>query len=249
MKLIQKAQSQLKQFLKECGIENYRGKKILEIGFKNGLFLDQCQKAGLKSTGLEINKDYYNIVKSELPHLNLLCYDGGKFPLPDKYFDFVVSFQVLEHVSSLEYIFNESIRTLRPGGIMYHVCPNYQSFYDGHFKVIWLPFLNKNLGRLYLKLLRRYRPAYENLNIVKPKPIKKSLKNHENQIELITLGRNEFLNRFSEEQIEKIDQEFIKKTLKILIKLPILKSAILKAIAIANWYYPITVIVKKTGSN
>lgn len=242
--LQKKAHNQLKLFLTECKIQDYQGKSILEIGFKNGLFLNECRKAGLIPTGIEINKNYYDTVKLKFPDLDLVWYDGGTIPLPDESFDFVVSYQVFEHVSSTEYMINECIRLLRPGGIMYHICPNYHSFYDGHYKVIWLPFLNKNSGRLYLKLLRRYTTYYERLNIIKPKEAARILHRYEH-IRTISLGRAEFINKFNLEQIEKVDIKPLKKILRLLLRLRFLTRIIVQLIAKTDLYYPITIIARK----
>lgn len=244
-RLQQKAHNQLKSFLAECRIENPQNKKILEVGFKNGLFLNECCKAGLIPTGIEINKGYYETVKSKYPELDILLYDGRIFPVPDESFDFVVSYQVIEHVSSIEHIFTECIRILKPGGIMYHVCPNYHSFYEGHFKVIWLPFLNKTLGRLYLKLLGHYTPNYENLNIIKPRLLARTLQRCQNDVTIISLGRREFIKNFDLEQIEKVNQKLLQKILKLLFRMTFIKKSILGFISRANFYYPITIIAAK----
>jgi SAM-dependent methyltransferase len=241
----QKAHDQLQSFLSDCNIENCQEVNILEIGFWKGFFLDECHKAGLMATGLEINKEYFEKVKTEFPHLDLLCYDGGTFPVPDDSFDFVTSFQVLEHVSSIEHIIKECLRVLKPGGIMYHVCPNYHSFYEGHYKVFWLPFLNKKTARMYLKLLGCYSPFFEELNIVKPKHIIKVFKKYKNELEMISLGQKEFVRKFSYEQIEKIDQGFLKKCLKALNACPIIRKCFLSITCWAEFYYPITVIFGK----
>ncbi len=165
--LRQKAQGQFKTFTADCKIESLQKKKVLEIGFKNGLFLDECHKAGLAATGLEINRQYFEAVRKEFPYLELLHYDGGDFPLPGNSFDFVVSFQVLEHVSSTEDIIRECLRVLKPGGIMYHICPNYHSFYEGHYNILWLPFLTKKTARLYLRFLKRCVPGFKDLDLYK----------------------------------------------------------------------------------
>ncbi len=240
-----KACHQLKTFLADCKIENPEGRRILEIGFKNGLFLNECHKAGLIPTGIEINKEHYENTKSAYPDLDLIIYDGGTVPVPDESFDFVVSFQVLEHVKSIEHIFNECERILKPGGMMYHVCPNYHSFYEGHFKIIWLPFLNKTLGRFYLKLLHRYTAHYESLNPIKPKTITKILRHHKNNVTITSLGQTEFIDRFDAEQIEKIDQKTLKKILKVLLKFPTVKNLLLKIAAKTNLYYPLSIIATK----
>ena len=215
--LQRKAQNQLESFLAECGIEHPQNKKILEIGFKNGLFLNQCRIAGLVPRGIEINKKYYEEVKSKYPDLDVLLYDGGTIPVSDESFDFVVSYQVLEHVASTKCIFSECIRILKPGGIMYHICPNYFSFYEGHYKIIWLPFLNKSLGRFYLKLLRRYTPYYESLNIIKPGAVTQTLQRYQDSVTVVSLGSAEFINKFNQGQIEKVNQKLLQKILKLLL--------------------------------
>ncbi len=243
--LRRKAYNQLQTFLADCNITESKGKKVFEVGFKNGLFADECQKAGLVPTGIEINKEHYEKVKADFPDLDLVLYNGGTFPVPDNSFDFVVSFQVLEHVKSIEHLFNECIRILKPGGIMYHICPNYQSFYEGHYNVIWFPFLNKTLGRYYLKLICRYTSGFENLTLVRPHRLRKALKNNKSDITIISLGKKEFANKFKENQIDKINQTAIKWILKLISKSPILKRKFLKLITGCNFYYPITIIAKK----
>jgi len=242
--LQKKANDQLKQLLTECNLQIYQGKSILEIGFKNGLFLNECRKAKLIPTGIEIDKDYCDAVKLKFPHLDLVWYDGGTIPLPDESFDFVVSYQVLEHVASTKYMLNECIRLLKPGGIMYHICPNFHSFYDGHFEIFWLPFLNKDSGRLYLKLLRRYTPYYETLNIIKPREVARILRRN-NSVEVISLGRAEFMNKFNLEQIEKVNHKLLQKILKLLLRLRPLTGILIPLIAKADLYYPITIIARK----
>jgi len=243
--LRQKAAEQLELFLSECKIEDFQGKRILEIGFKNGLFLDECHRVGLIPTGLEIRRDYHEAVSARFPHLDLLLYDGDIFPAPDASFDFVVSFQVLEHVCSIEHIFSECIRVLKPGGMMYHVCPNYFSFYEGHYAIIWFPFLNKSLGRTYLKLLCRDPAQFENLNPIKPRAVARALRTCGEKIKVVSLGRAEFIDKFNRRQIDKVNQKFLRVVLKGILAIPFLKKGLLYLTARANLYYPITVIARR----
>ena len=128
---------------------------------------------------------------------------------------------------------------------MYHVCPNYHSFYEGHYNIIWLPFLNKTIGRLYLKLLRRYTPYYETLTIVKPKTVAQTLQRCRSNVTIISLGRAEFINNFTDQQIEKVNQKLLRKTLKLLLRAPLVRKSVLNFISRANFYYPITIIATK----
>ena len=243
--LQEKAKEQLCTFLAECNIRDFSGKRILEIGFKNGMFLDECHKAGLIPTGLDVVKAYYDTVRSQFPHLEAILYDGGMFPVPDASFDFVVSFQVLEHVRSIEHIFGESIRVLKSGGIMYHTFPNYFSFYEGHYMVLWFPFLNRSLGRIYLRILGRDTAQFENINLVKPRDAVRALNLHKDRIKVLSLGRAEFINKFNRRQINKVNQKFLRAVLKGVLAIPLLKKGLLNLIARANLYYPITVIAQR----
>jgi hypothetical protein len=128
---------------------------------------------------------------------------------------------------------------------MYHVSPNYCSFYEGHYNLIWLPFLNKTLGRYYLKMLRRYTPYYESLNIIKPGAVECALRLRSSDITVLSLGRREFINNFNAEQIEKVNQKLLKKALGLLLRLTFLKNCFLWLISHANLYYPIIIIAKK----
>ena len=239
-----KAKYQLDSFLAECGVVSCQNIKILEIGFKNGLFLNKCRLAGMDAVGTEINPEFHRQVQAEFPDLQLILCDGETIPQPDDSFDIVVSFQVLEHVASLKTLIGECSRLLKPGGIMYHCCPNYFSFYEGHYGIIWLPFLNKTLGRGYLKLIRRYSPYYESLNIIKPSKLKKLLSRHR-QLEILSLGRREFVDNFSEDQISKINQPMIRKLLKLMLKLPRLNKIFLSCVSQVGLYYPIKIIAVK----
>ncbi len=240
-----KHRGQLDAFLTDCEIKQPESKKIFEIGFRNGLFLNECHKIGMKVAGVEINKQYYEDTKCAFPYMDLILYDGGTIPVPDESFDYVISFQVLEHVKSIEHIFNECKRILKPGGIMYHTCPNYSSFYEGHYKIIWFPFINKRLGRWYLKLLRKYNPEYETLNILHVKDIRNALEQHKDKLTVISLGGKEFVAKFDQKQIRKVGQKFLRNVLSTLNAAPFIKNMFLKFICWANWYYPITIIATR----
>lgn len=245
-KLQTKAREQLRSFLADCGVSAGEavGRRILEIGFKNGHFLNACREAGLLPCGIDVREDYCQDVRRTYPGLNVLWYDGGAVPLADASFDYIVSFQVLEHVESVEHVLAESRRLLKDGGMMYHVCPNYRSFYEGHFKVIWLPFLGRRLGRLYLKLLRRYRPQFEQLNLVRPTGIRKAAAALQG-VEVLSTGRAEFQRHFGSREIGKVDQPLLRGLLGWLDRRRRLRNLLLKLIAGADVYYPIILIARR----
>ena len=240
-----KAECQLKSLLADCGIDDPQGRTIMEIGFKSGHFLHQCHLRGMKPVGLEVEQQYCDYVQRRLPDLPVMCYGGRVFPVDDQSIDIVVSFQVLEHVESVETVIRESIRVLKPGGIMYHICPNYNSFYEGHFKVIWWPFLTRATGRMYLKLLRKYKPSYEALNIIKPATIRQIIKQFSDHAQIISMGKNQFEQQFTLQQADKVQHKLLRSILHTMLRFPALSRLPLKLISSLKWYYPMAVIVRK----
>ena len=241
----QRARYQLQSSLDDCGIKESQGLRLLEVGFKEGLFLQVCRQGGIDAVGLEVNPDYYKSLHRREPDFELILYDGNAIPLPDASFDMIVSYQVLEHVGSLETTLAECVRLLKPGGVMYHVFPNYQSFYEGHYKIFWWPFLNQATGRWYLKLLRKYTLYYETLNIVKPGNLRRMMAAHCNAAEVLSLGKTEFKKRFTPEQIAKVNQPFLRKILKGIHAVPLLKQILLAMMGACGFYYPLTLVAKK----
>lgn len=66
---------------------------------------------------------------------------GEDIPSCDNYYDFVFSFEVMEHVQNPQKVFEEIHRVLKPGGYAYISTCNYDSFYEGHYKRFWNPFI------------------------------------------------------------------------------------------------------------
>ena len=132
---------------------------------------------------------------------------------------------------------------------MYHVCPNYRCFYEGHYKVMWLPFLNKTLGRFYLKLRRRYSPYYETLNLIRPKMVIRALGSQRDKVDIISLGRGEFIKSFNRGQIEKVNHKALQTILKFILRLGVIRKFILAIIARLDLYYPLTIIVVKNKAD
>jgi len=76
-------------------------------------------------------------------------------PFRDSVFDLVYCYSVIEHVASVDATIREMVRVARPGGVIYLHTPNAWSFYEGHYKLFWTPFLPRPLGRFYLRLRGR----------------------------------------------------------------------------------------------
>lgn len=107
-----------------------RDRKILEVGCGKGLFLRACQDLGAAAvTGQDFfNKRPLDFARDELGIADLRTVgfeDRGAWP--DGEFDVVCSFDVVEHVHDLADFFEQCLRVLRPGGVLYHATPGSDS--------------------------------------------------------------------------------------------------------------------------
>lgn len=108
---------------------------ILDIGCNFGTLLNLLFEQGYKNIhGTDINasaiergKKYYPNVKS-----GLSPYDGENLPFEDEGFDFILMFDVIEHIPELEKFLAEQVfRCLKPGGKFIFQTPN------KYFNIIW----------------------------------------------------------------------------------------------------------------
>jgi 2-polyprenyl-3-methyl-5-hydroxy-6-metoxy-1,4-benzoquinol methylase len=93
---------------------------LLDLGSADGSFVDCCIKKGLQAFGTDIS-DGVNLESDALPFAN----DG---------FDVITANSVLEHLQSPANMLGEARRTLKPGGALVLVTPNWKlcvkDFYD-----------------------------------------------------------------------------------------------------------------------
>ncbi|MCM8813188.1 MAG: class I SAM-dependent methyltransferase [Candidatus Omnitrophica bacterium] len=146
--------------------------KLLEIGSGFGTFLLNARRThGVSVTGIEADGAAYALCRELL----YLCGEaeaaviqgvGEQLPFPDDTFDIVYSSNVLEHVQNPEGCFREALRVLKPGGSLCFVVPNYGSWWDGHYGIVWIPHLPKPLARLYVRLLGRDPRYVDSLQLI-----------------------------------------------------------------------------------
>ena len=123
-------------FLRDVG--DPRGKKVLDVGFGNGIMAGEFIKAGALVYGLETEEDLVKMSKNS----DMYLYDGQKFPFDRNSFDYAYATSVLEHMSYPEEVIKEVGRTLKPGGRFYLSFPNKyapKETHTGLWFVSWLP--------------------------------------------------------------------------------------------------------------
>ncbi|HAP35980.1 MAG TPA: hypothetical protein DCQ28_08585 [Bacteroidetes bacterium] len=86
------------------------GKSILDYGFAVGNYCLHFKQQGYQTTGVDINLNYVNRARQRgvnVHHLN------GAAPFPDKSFDTVIIFEVLEHLEHPEFVLQDAKRLAR----------------------------------------------------------------------------------------------------------------------------------------
>ena len=91
---------------------------------------------------------------------------GENLPYGDETIDIISTYQTLEHVQSHEKCFSEFKRVLKKGGRLFIQCPDYTSFFEGHYRVPMLPLMNRSLFRAYLRLLDKPTKGLDTVNYI-----------------------------------------------------------------------------------
>ncbi len=169
--------NRLNTLRKDLGRDYLCGKKILEIGSGGGMLLAILRKEGIEAYGVEPDK--YSIRASKkLFEKNKISRNivrfgyGEALPYKENSFDIVVSFQVLEHTKDPCAVLAEARRVLKPGGIIYFVVPNYNSFWEGHYNLIWMPFFGKRLAKIYVRFFGRNPNFIDRLYFITPNKLR-----------------------------------------------------------------------------
>lgn len=99
--------------------------RILDIGAGVGITLKKYQTAGFDIHGLEPNEQFCNesrhFLGDDSLKMNCTPFEGAEYP--DGYFDFIISFNVLEHVYDPDELIRTALKWLKPGGLFGIVVP------------------------------------------------------------------------------------------------------------------------------
>lgn len=156
------------QYLKRF-YPDFRGKKILELGCGRGDFLLECHKEGLDVVGIDINPEYIKISEEKIkengfkPHIILA--KGEELPFEDNYFDFVNCVEVLEHTQNPEKVLSEIYRVLNSDGRAFITVHNRFGAKDAHYKLWFLNWMPRFLGKIYIRVMKKYKDPEEFLDI------------------------------------------------------------------------------------
>jgi ubiquinone/menaquinone biosynthesis C-methylase UbiE len=158
------------------GPDTIAGGRLLNVGCGTGGFNLVAEEAGARAVGVDADAEAIAIcgLKREKGAGAFVRAAAERLPFPDETFDVVYCFSAIEHVESVEESVAEMVRVTRRGGRVYVHTPNAWSWYEGHYKLFWVPFLPGALGRLYLRLRGRPRAYLATLRRLTPAAMRRA---------------------------------------------------------------------------
>jgi SAM-dependent methyltransferase len=184
--------------LEEAIGQPLRGKAFLEIGSGTGLTVAAARIVkGAEAYGIEPGADEYTgtlgvswdvLAAAGLDTSAIRWGVGEAIPFPDNRFDVVYSSNVLEHVQEPPKVIAEMIRVLKPGGHAQIVVPNYGSWWEGHYGIVWIPHLPAALGKVYVRLLGRDPAFIDTLQLVTRGKLERWMAPHRKSIQILDWG-------------------------------------------------------------
>ena len=107
----------------------------------------------------------------------------------NKTFDLIYCVNVFEHVVDWQHMLHWASSSLKPGGILAVLCPNYSFPYESHFKIPIL--INKPItGNIFARAIKRFEEQnqaaglWHSLNFVKKRHVFSYVESRQNQLDL-----------------------------------------------------------------
>ena len=98
---------------------------VLDLGCGDGHFASVAFDHKI-DVGIDPWKGPVNLAKKQDSYILVINGLGNRMPLPDEYFNSVVSNSVLEHIVDLDEVIQDVYRVLKPGGKFIFCVPNHQ---------------------------------------------------------------------------------------------------------------------------
>jgi len=149
------------------------GARVLDIGSGFGSCVLAAREAGLDAFGVEIAEFEVEFARNRLRQMRpqdnaeevYLQGDARSLSLPPGSVDAVTFWNVIEHIENWDSVMDAALRYLKPGGLVFIICPNYMAWRDeAHYHVPWKPafLLPREKAVAYLRSLGRDPGYFEN---------------------------------------------------------------------------------------
>jgi len=128
---------------------------LLDVGCANGSLLDNLRDNGKKCFGVDISKPMIELGRNK-PGLDLFLGTLEEAGYPEAFFDWIISFDVVEHLDDPLSTLREIQRILKPGGLLILELPNEGTWFRWVAKALFFG----TGGRTYKIVERLYHPFH-----------------------------------------------------------------------------------------
>lgn len=111
------------------------GKRVLDVGFGDGSFLENAQLMGWEAVGIDFDSKV--VENARLRGLNVFLGSLDALEDADGSFDYITMNHVLEHLHDPLAVLMQCFRLLKPGGTLWLETPNVDSLGHARFKKNW----------------------------------------------------------------------------------------------------------------
>ncbi len=122
------------------------GRRLLDFGCGNGLFLELAEKRGYETWGVDIGPDNVDAARERLGHDRVFQGEVDDVPaIADGGFDIITMWSVLAHLADPAAVLARLRRLLNPGGVLLILTVNAQSLQLRTFRGGWSGFTRNHL--------------------------------------------------------------------------------------------------------
>ena len=120
---------------KYAPFNNYKNKKVLEVGLGAGSDAVEFIKGGANYYGIDVTKKSVNFLRERLSYTfdykieNIKKNDSTEIDFLDNFFDLVYSFGVIHHIEDTKKVVSEFKRVLKPSGKIFIMIYNRSSIF------------------------------------------------------------------------------------------------------------------------
>lgn len=240
-------------------ITSLEGKSVLEIGAGCGVtHIVWTKKFDVDAHGIEPEGEGFGdsaaiardlITANGLDPARIVGATGEDIPFDDNSFDIVYSSNVLEHTADPEKVLREALRVVKPGGIVQIVCPNYLSYFDGHYAALHPPIFSNRFFCWWMKTIYGKDPAFAATIRTEVNPVwarRNLIENHATTpLDILGLGQDVFRERMGDAAVGKwMALGKVGRLVEIAAKLKLNRLAAAIIIALQGWT-PLIMSVRK----
>jgi ubiquinone/menaquinone biosynthesis C-methylase UbiE len=140
--------------INDCAPGCLANARCLDIGCSSGIITVALSRSALSVIGIDVDVPALQVAMThdcENAAVAFAIGSGTAIPFEDESFHVVVCNHVYEHVPSVEDLFAEVYRVLRPGGYCYVACTNKYYILEPHYKLPFLSWLPRSWANAYLR--------------------------------------------------------------------------------------------------